>query len=152
MKKDTKRQQSIGELMHLFLHVNRLHRILAEEQIGKLGVHSSQHRMLVIISESKSICQKDIANRLEISSAAVAVTLNKLEEAGLIERNQSFDDARMNHISITEKGKEILKTSRTMFSAIDEQFFNGITDEEMSTLKNLLERMTENLKSLSADK
>ena len=146
------RQHKIGGLVHLFLHVNRLHRTMIEAEISKLGIHCSQHHMLVLISHNKSICQKEIAQKLEISSAAVAVTLNKLEAAGLIVRNQSFDDARMNHITITDKGSEILKTTREKFGAIDEKFFEGITDEEMDTLSNILCRMTDNLRSLSPDK
>ena len=147
MKKETARQKSVAEIIHLFLHVNRLHRIMAEEQISKLGIHCSQHQMLLLIATNKNICQKDIAQKLEISSAAVAVTLNKLESAELITRSQSFDDARMNHIAITEKGSKLLKTTREMFADIDEQFFKDITDEEMETLKDLLARMAESVKS-----
>ena len=148
MKKNTKRSQSISCLVHSFLHVNRLRRAMSEEQISKLGVHSSQHHMLAIIAGSKNICQKEIAQKLEISSAAVAVTLNKLEASGLIERNQSFDDARMNHITITDKGKDILKSSKAMFDAMDEKCFEGITDEEIALMTGLLDKMTENLRAL----
>ena len=125
MKKETARQQKIGQFIHSFLHVNRLRRVMVEAEISKLGIHSSQYHMLSLIAGSKSICQKEIAQKLEISSAAVAVTLNKLEAAGLINRNQSFDDARMNHITITEKGAELLKTTKTMFHSLDDACFDG---------------------------
>lgn len=146
MKKETARQKKIAEITHLFLHTNRLHRTMMEEQIGKLGIHASQHHMLVIIANNKSICQKDIAKKLEISSAAVAVTLNKLEAAGLISRTQSFDDARMNHITITEKGSALLKTSRQIFESLDEEFFKGVTDEEIDFMSGILKRVSENVK------
>ena len=144
MKKETARQKKVAELIHLFLHTNRLHRNLMEEQISKLGIHASQHHMLVIIANNKSICQKDIAKKLEISSAAVAVTLNKLEAAGLISRTQSFDDARMNHISITDKGSSLLKTTRQIFESIDEQFFKGVEDEDIDHMIATLKKVSEN--------
>ena len=147
VKRDTARQKKIACFMHTFLHVNRLHRTMIEAGISKLGIHGSQHRMLMVIARNKSICQKEIARQLDISSAAVAVTLNKLEAAELIERNQSFDDARMNHISITEKGAELLKSTRSMFDSIDDACFEGITDEEIDTVQSLLKKMIENLKS-----
>ena len=149
MKKETARQHKMAGLTHSFLHVNRLRRIMVEEQVSRLGIHCSQHNMLMLIAHNKNICQKEIAQKLEISSAAVAVTLNKLEAAELIVRNPSFDDARMNYITITDKGNEILKATKEMFRTIDEKSFEGITDEEMETMDRLLEQMTENLKAIS---
>lgn len=147
MKKDTERQKKAGCFMHTFLHANRLHRMMIEAEISKLGIHGSQHRMLTVIAKNKSICQKEIARRLDISSAAVAVTLNKLEAAELVERTQSFDDARMNHISITDKGAQLLKSTRTMFESLDDACFEGISDEELDAMHCTLMKMIENLRS-----
>lgn len=146
MKKNNARQQKLTQVMHSFLHVNRLRRMLVESEISKLGIHCSQHQMLTLIASSKNICQKEIAQKLEISSAAVAVTLNKLELSGLIERTQSFDDARMNHITITEKGADLLKSTKTVLDAIDARLFEGIDDEQVDAMQNLLNNMTENIK------
>ena len=151
VKKNNARQQKISLLIRHFLHVSRLHRVMIESEISKLGIHCSQHNMLVLIANSKNICQKDIARELEISSAAVAVTLNKLESSGLIARSQSFDDARMNHITITDKGAELLKTTKEMFTGLDEEFFKGVTDEDIDRMNEVLAKITENLKS-NADK
>ena len=144
MKKETARQKKISEVIHLFMHTNRLHRVMMEEKISDLGIHVSQHQMLAIIAANKSICQKDIAKKLEISSAAVAVTLNKLENAELIARVQSFEDARMNHITITDKGAALLKSTKQMFEVMDENFFKDITDEELQTMIDILTKVSEN--------
>ena len=149
MRKNSAKQQKMSQFMHAFLHVNRLHRTMVEAEISKLGIHCSQHSMLLLIAESKNICQKEIAQKLEISSAAVAVTLNKLELSGLVERTQSFDDARMNHITITEKGAELLKSTKTVIDELDKRFFEGIDDEKIDTALEVLNSMTENIKSAS---
>lgn len=146
MKKNNARQQKLTQLMHTFLHVNRLRRMMVESEISKLGIHCSQHNMLTLIAGSKNICQKEIAQKLEISSAAVAVTLNKLELSGLIERTQSFDDARMNHITITDKGAELLKSTKTVLDAIDSRLFEGIDDEQIEAMQKIMDSMTENIK------
>lgn len=143
MKKETIRQRKIAEFVNQFLYVNRLHRIQVEEQISRHGIHSSQHHMLVLISQSKSICQKDIAEKLNISSAAVAVTLNKLESADLIARTPSFDDARMNHITVTDKGAQLLKNTKAMLAEADEEFFKNVTDEEIEAVSSVLKKITD---------
>lgn len=147
MKKETARQKKIAEFVQLFVTVNREHRALVEKEVNPLGIHASQHNMLMIIESDKNICQKDIAKELGISSAAVAVTLNKLEGAELISRTQSFDDARMNHIGITEKGSALLKATREKFNTVDKAFFDGITDEEIETMSRILAKISENAKN-----
>ena len=147
MKKETARQRKISEFIRLFIHTNRLHRLMMEDQISKLGIHASQHHILVIIANNKSICQKDIADKLEISSAAVAVSLGKLEAAGLITRSQSFEDARMNHISMTDKGSALLKQSKQAFDSLDDEIFNGIADEELEIMNGLLARLNDNIRA-----
>ncbi len=142
MKKETARQKKISELMHLFLYTNRLHRSMVEEKLSDLEVHSSQHHMLAIIAENKSICQKDIAQKLDISSAAVAVTLNKLEGAGYISRSQSFDDARKNHITITDSGVALLKKTKQIFDAMDAEMFEDVTDEEIEQMTAILSKLS----------
>lgn len=137
--------------MHTFLHANRLHRMMVESEISKLGIHCSQHHMLTLIAGSKNICQKEIAQKLEISSAAVAVTLNKLELSGLIERTQSFDDARMNHITITDKGAALLKSTKSVLDNLDARIFDGIDDEQIDKMQSALETMIENLKPSSKE-
>lgn len=148
MKKTTNvKQQKLSQFMHEFTHVNRLHRTMVEAEISKLGIHCSQYQMLVLIAQSKNICQKEIAQKLEISSAAVAVTLNKLELSGLVERTQSFDDARMNHITVTDKGAELLNSTKSLLDDVDNRFFDGIDEEDIDTALDVLTAMTENVKS-----
>ena len=65
--------------MYKFLAVLKLHNALVENKISNLGLHRSQHQMLLTIKYNDHICQKDLAGHLEISPAAAAVTLKKLE-------------------------------------------------------------------------
>ncbi len=95
------------------------------------------------------ISQKDIAKHFEISPAAVAVSLKKLETGGYIKRKCSQNDNRYNEIQITEKGKEIVDYSHSLFEEIDAETFNGINDEEKQTLVSLLDKVMSNLKNMT---
>lgn len=146
MNSNDSRQKRNQCLIHQFMWASRIHRGMIEEQVKKIGIHSSQHRMLGIIAADKDICQKDIAQRLNISSAAVAVTLGKLEAAGLIERSQFFEDARKNHIRITDKAADILRQTNDKFVEIDDRFLGALTEEELDTLSALVLKICHSLK------
>lgn len=91
--------------------------------------------------------QKELAKRLEISPAALAVTLRKLESGGYLEKQQVKADGRLNEVTLTECGWRVRELSRETFSAIDAQMFEGFSDEELSVLVGFLERMQSNLRS-----
>lgn len=146
MDSNSTRQKRNQCLIHSLLWASRIHRSMIEERVKKIGVHSSQHRMLRIIASDKDICQKDIAQRLNISSAAVAVTLGKLEAAGLIERSQFFEDARKNHIRVTDKAAEILQRTSDKFAEADDIFFSALSDEELETLGKLVDKICHSLR------
>lgn len=133
-------------LMHRFLRVSRLHHMLSECKISELGLHRSQHHMLVSVKHSGGMCQKDLAQRLEISPAAVAVTLKKLEAAGYVKRCSSSDDSRMNTIELTDEGNKLLDRTREYFSYIDRITFEDFTEEEMEMFEVLTSKMKNSLK------
>ena len=101
--------------------------------------------MLMHISHNSGINQKDLANQMEISTAAVAVTVKKLEQAGLIKRTSPGNDSRINNLSLTEKGEQIVKDTAEEFSRIDECMLKGITDSERQTLWEILDKLKTNL-------
>ena len=133
-------------LMYKFLAALKLHNALVESRINKLGLHRSQHQMLCTIKYNDHICQKDLAGHLEISPAAAAVTLKKLESMGLVERCSCNDDNRMNTIELTQKGEDIVVKSGELFTAVDNATFEDFTNEDFETFEALVEKMKKTLK------
>jgi DNA-binding MarR family transcriptional regulator len=90
-----------------------------------------------------------VAEACHISPASVAISLKRIEKAGLITRNPDPDDNRKNHLSVTPKGEDALKQFRKICDTTDKEMFKGFSDEEIDTLHSLLSRLHENLDSKS---
>ena len=136
----------LKDVVHLLIRVVKMHHCLIESQVSGLGVHHSQHRMLMHLSRYEKIpSQKDISDALRISPAAVAVTLKRLEKDGYIERSMTDEDNRKNEIRITDEGRRMVEVSRRIFESSDGAMFDGLSPEEISAFAGLLERMTQNL-------
>lgn len=106
--------------------------------------------MLVCLKKGTdaALSQKALAERLEISPAAIAVTLKKMEKNGLIDRAPTDADGRINNIAITEKGEAILAESKLAFDSLDRAMFDGISKEEMAVFTSCLTKMQKNLRAL----
>lgn len=137
----------MSDCINLFMKTDRLRKKCIDRKINKLGIHHSQHMMLMYLAHHKDIAnQKDIAKIFDISPAAVAVTIKKLENNGYITRNSSQADNRFNEVRITKKGLDIVKKSKQTFDDLDKKSFERFSDNEIEQLFHLLNKMYNSLR------
>lgn len=138
--------KSVAAVKYMML-ADRLHRSAVESAINELGIHRSQHMILMYLSCcGRTVSQTDIANALEISPAAVAVTLKKLEKSGLITRSPRENDARTNTIELTGEAKKLVARSGEIFGEVDTAMCAGISEEELDSLIGCMKKMIGNLR------
>lgn len=134
--------------MHKMIHIGRLHRSVVERKIADLGIHQSQHRVLMYIAKEGEVAsQKRIAETFGVTPSAIARSLKSLESEGYIVRESIPDDSRYNRIIITQKGKDIVERSKEMFGETDEQAFGDLSDEDMQKFNGYLDMIKSKLKS-----
>lgn len=131
--------------MKVMIFVGQLHRRTLERLVGETGLHRGQHRMLMTLADHEFGSQTELANMLEISAATVAVSLKKLEKSSYIRKTVKEDDSRANFVQLTEKGKNIVESSRETFDKMDRQAVKGFSQEELNALREYLWRMYDNL-------
>lgn len=125
---------------------DRLHRRLFEKQVVKLfGIHRTQHIILMFLSRNENVSQKEIADFFQISPAAVAVTVKKLEKYGFIVKASNNEDNRKNVIKITSLGQQIVDETKKIAMDVDSIMLNNISNDELDFLNNILEKMHNNL-------
>ena len=137
--------------VHGFIYTHRMHRRTVDKAVVSAGIelHRSQHMLLMHLHRSgESFSQKELAEHLGISPAALAVKIKRLENDGLIVRKKTENDSRANAVSITEKGKEILDKTHKLFLGIDKRMISGIDDSELKVFERCLGKMQKNLQEI----
>lgn len=154
-KKEMELEQLQMNLIGKMILITKEHRTAVNRYVEKNDLQKSQHRLLLVLShlieESSNVSQRDLAESLNVTPAAVAVTLKKLEKNGIISKTTSETDNRYNELSITEKGRQIVKDSKKAFRSTDMQIFKDFTTEEMEQLLSFLGRMEANLLPLTEE-
>lgn len=136
----------INTVIHKFISTDRLHHTLIEKQVAKGSLHRTQHRLLLHIFKSEeALSQKELADFFEVSPAAIAVSVKKLEKGGYIKREVLKDDMRFNKITVTDKGKDILFKTKTLVDEVDAHMFKDFSKEELLLFCECLEKMQKNL-------
>lgn len=132
------------KIIHLMGVTDRTLKRSISKKVEKTGVFRSQHRLLMILGKHPDCSQTELAERLEISPAAVAVSLKKLEKSGFISRQCQENDNRVNQVVITEKGWKIIDLSTQYFKEMENAFLSDFSEEELKQLQSFLERMIKN--------
>ncbi len=142
------KQDKIHSAVGQFLRLDRLHRCAIERQVGEMGLHRSQHRLLMYLNRTQTTpSQAELARFLEISPPAVTATLKRLEAEGYIRRECSKEDSRNNVIHITDKGRDVLSDTRSRFSEVDRAMLRDLSDEDIEIFCRLTDQMYRNLKN-----
>lgn len=139
------RQEREHLLTGLFRRADRAFKRCIECRVKDTGVYRSQHRLLMHLSRMPNRCQAELARHLEISQAALTVSLQKLEKGGYIRRETDSTDGRVHQVVITEKGRRVIEQSNSMFLEEEAAMFAGFSEEEMEKMQEFLERINRNL-------
>ena len=133
--------------------VSKHHKKAVDSYVEDHHMARSQHRLLLTLSKmGDNVCQKDLAKQMQVTPAAVAVTLRKLEAADIIEKKTSQKDNRYNRVVITDLGKQIVSDSEKAFRSIDERCFEGFSTQDLKMMLDFLSRMDENLSRITEKK
>ena len=139
-------ENKLSKAIEMMIRTDHMHRALIDSRVGSLGIHRTQHRILMHLARhGKLPSQKDLAKHLDVTPAAVTCALKKIENDGYIERTLGHDN-RYNEIQITEKGRALVQQTRTMFSEVDESMFVGFSDDELETYISCLEKLQVNIR------
>lgn len=99
----------------------------------------TQQLVLDILAEEDGVTSGVLAEILDMRPSSVTEILNKLENRGEIERREDEQDKRIKRIYITEIGREKATVNKPQERS--EEFFAGLTDEEMQQLDQLLNKV-----------
>ena len=139
------RQEMEHRLSVWFRKTDQMLRRKIERRVKKTGVYSGQHRILMHLNLRPNCSQAELAEWMEISPAAIAVSIKKLEKGGYIQRRPDAADNRALQVIISPKGKAVIEQSIDIFQKVDEEMFAGFSEAELQQLEVFLERMYRNL-------
>lgn len=106
--------------------------------VAQLSV--KQLQALDLIRREPGISQKSLAERLEVTSAAISIWIGKFQEARLVERRAHPDDARVMHLYLGAYGQELVAKVEQAQVAVIADLLSGLPVQEQQNVVETLER------------
>ncbi|MGL4656230.1 MAG: MarR family winged helix-turn-helix transcriptional regulator [Sarcina sp.] len=119
----------------------------ADLNLGDTGLSSKQARMIGYIywHQEEGVIQNDLAKAFGKTKASITSMLQGLEKKGYIERVVSEENEREKKIYVLDKGVALVEKFKTVFEETEYEMYKGFSEEELESLKTLLEKMNNNL-------
>ena len=123
--------------------VNRRAEKLANQELAKIDLTSTQFRTLTYLSHQPplTVRQCDLEVFFSKSNPAVTGILNNMEQKDLIRRVCNPADGRSKVLEITEKGLALLPELDAYRGWMDKLLTENMTEEEIAILIVLLKKM-----------
>ncbi|HUP66817.1 MAG TPA: MarR family transcriptional regulator [Sphingomicrobium sp.] len=103
-----------------------------------LGVTGAQWKVLFKLSRTPDIRQVELAEMLDIEPITLTRILDRLQDAGLIERVADPADRRAWRLHLTVKAGPLVKKLRTIADDMTAEAFAGIDPKDIETTRQVL--------------
>ncbi|MBE6828592.1 MAG: MarR family transcriptional regulator [Ruminococcaceae bacterium] len=115
-----------------------------EQKFRPYNITRTQWIAMYFIYTGKSITQRELADKMAVKGPTVVRLLQKLEQDGLLVRSGTDADKRVKHLLLSEKGARLCCDLIPVAEKFKNDTIEGISEEDLQTLKDTLEVMVKN--------
>jgi len=112
------------------------------------GLGLSQARWLVLLHLARFDCkptQRELAQSVGVEGPTLARLLDSLEAQGLVKRQAVLEDRRAKKIELSESALPLIAEIEAIATALRQELFVGIDEEEQRICMRVHKRILENL-------
>jgi DNA-binding MarR family transcriptional regulator len=127
--------------------VNRLQRLRGrldpelQRVFAAHGLSAANFAVLVTLARIGGASQRRLLDELGLTSGTMSVRMDRLVEAGLVDRGEDPESRRNNLITLTPRGQELYARAVPAHLANERRLLAALDDEERETLAALLRKL-----------
>lgn len=123
----------------------RFDKILQARNID--AFNGAQGKILYVLWQGGEMTATDISKKSGLAKTTLTAMLARMQEQGLIRTAESTSDRRSALISLTEKAAILKDEYDGVTREIEEIYYTGFSDEEISQFEDYLKRILNNLEN-----
>src|SRR5262245_25454870 len=120
------------------LQIHRGHRNRAESALNALGLYTGQEMVLFQLWKQEGPTQSQLVDTLSVDPSTITKTLQRLENAGLLHREQDAQDARSMRVYLTAKGRALREPVQKIWDDLEALTVQNLSEVELAFLGRLL--------------
>jgi DNA-binding MarR family transcriptional regulator len=109
-----------------------------------LGVTRAQWKVLFKLTRTPGLRQVELADMLDLEPITLCRIVDRLEEAGLVERTRDLEDRRAWRLHVTAGAQPLIEKLQAVGAELVAEAFSGIDPAEIETARRVLHQVREN--------
>jgi DNA-binding MarR family transcriptional regulator len=102
-------------------------------------------------NQDKEIYQKDLEKQFSVTRSTASKVISRMEEKGLILREEVPSDARLKRLVLTPTALEMHYAIIEDLKKLESNLADGFTQEELDTLLSYMNRLKDNVERVLLD-
>jgi len=127
--------------------VFRLIRVYADKEASRYGITRAQWAVLSKIERNEGMKQSELAEELEVQPITLTRLIDKLCDAGWIERRSDDKDRRVNRLYLKKAARPLLGKLAGLRAELTSTALEGISPTEAHRLLTQLDQIKENVRN-----
>ena len=123
----------------------RLMRRAFDERVRNKGITRPQWRVLGLLNRFGGSTQVTLAEMMDVEPIALGRMIDRMQDAGLVERRADPNDRRAWRIHLTPTGKSRLDDLKPLATELFADAVSGLTDKQQADLEAMLDIIRLNL-------
>ena len=111
------------------------------EALAPIGLDPREFLLMRFVAASDGPSQQALAEQLAIPASRMVALVDRLEEAGFLERRPDTEDRRLRRLYLTRKGRGVLERAGKIAIDYETRLCSGINREERELLIDLLQKL-----------
>lgn len=130
-----------------FKRINLLAVANADAVLRPLGLTCAQSDILLFLAlrGAEETTVQDIGAHFHLKHPTVVGLVRRLEAKGFVQTAVSARDRRCRLVRVTDRFEQVQRVMEQNRAVLDERSSRGFSDEELRTLRRLLERVYQNV-------
>ena len=135
----------------IFLASKAMERLAEIEMKKRLGLTSSQWKVIMSLSLSEGLSQKELAEKIYVDGSTLVPVIDKMEQNGLVERRADPKDRRNNRIFLTKKSEATVDSITDVALELRKIIYKGVSQEKLESVIAVLRTIISNSSMAIAD-
>ncbi|MGO4873071.1 MAG: MarR family winged helix-turn-helix transcriptional regulator [Roseiarcus sp.] len=121
-----------------FIRLESRLQLAVAERLREIGLSVPQCDVLTTLTEAEGISQQELAKRLYVTKGNISGLLDRLEDAGLVERRSIAADRRQYAIYLTAPGRQTAEKAIAVQHALIAATLGQLPPEKLADFEELL--------------
>ncbi|MFT6772476.1 MAG: DNA-binding MarR family transcriptional regulator [Paracoccaceae bacterium] len=118
----------------------------------RFGLCPDEWRVLSAVAQADPAPTREIARLTKLDKVAISRAASRLEERGLIARNEAREDRRIKILHMTDAGREMVAAATRIVREREAYLLEALSPEERACINSAIDKLARRASGMSEDR